>query len=78
MELLNSTPVSVIEIRTRTRRDPILSQVVKYVQRGWPNYNSDEALSRKDELSVQDGCLLWGNRVVIPPKERARVVEELH
>ena len=34
MELLNSTPVSVIEIRTRTRRDPILSQVVKYVQQG--------------------------------------------
>ena len=26
MELLNSTPVSVIEIRTGTRRDPILSQ----------------------------------------------------
>ena len=67
---------------TGTRRDPILSQVVKYVQQGRPNYNSDEALkpyfSRKDELSVQDGCLLWGNRVVIPPKERARVVEELH
>ena len=55
---------------------------MKYVQQGWPNYNSDEALkpyfSRKDELSVQDGCLLWGNRVVIPPKERTRVVEELH
>ena len=82
MELLNSTPVSVIKIRTGTRRDPILSQVVKYVQQGWPNYNSDEALkpyfSRKDELSVQDGCLLWGNRVVIPRKERTRVVEELH
>ena len=29
MELLNSTPVSVIEIRTGTRRDPILSQVMK-------------------------------------------------
>ena len=82
MELLNSTPVSVIEIRTGTRRDPILSQVMKYVQQGWPSYNSDEALkpffSGKDELSVQDGCLLWANRVVIPPKERARVVKELN
>ena len=81
MECLNSTPVSVTDIRTGTRRDPILSQVMKYVQQGWPNYNSDEALkpyfSRKDELSVQDGCLLWGN-LVIPPKERASVVEELH
>ena len=79
MELLNSTPVSVNEIRTGTRCDPILSQVIKFVQHGWPNHNSDEALkpyfTGKDELSVQDGCLLWGNRVVVPPKERARVVE---
>lgn len=56
--------------------------MIKFVQHGWPNHNSDEALkpyfTRKDELSVQDGCLLWGNRVVVPPKERARVVEELH
>ena len=83
MEFLNSTPVvSVNEIRTGTRRDPILSQVIKFVQQGWLNHNSDEALkpyfTRKDELSVQDGCLLWDNRVVVPPKERARVVEELH
>ena len=82
MELLNSTPVSVSEIRTGTRCDPILSQMIKFVQHGWPNHNSDEALkpyfTRKDELSGQDGCLLWGNRVVVPPKERARVVEELH
>ena len=34
MELLNSTPVSVIEIRTGTRCDPILSQVMKYFQQG--------------------------------------------
>ena len=82
MERLNSTPVSVNEIRTGTRCDPILSQVIKFVQHGWPNHNSDETLkpyfTGKDELSVQDGCLLWGNRVVVPPKERARVVEELH
>ena len=82
MDLLNSTPGSVIEIRTGTRRDPILSQVMMYVQQGWPNYNSDEALkpyfSRKDGLNVQDVCLLWCNRVVFHPKERARVVEELH
>lgn len=82
MELFNSTPVSVHEITTATRCDPILSQVIKFVQHGGPNDNSEEALkpyfTRKDELSVQDECLLWGNRVVVPPKERPRVVEELH
>ena len=32
MELPNSTPVNVNEIGTKTRCDPILSQVIKYVQ----------------------------------------------
>ena len=56
--------------------------MVRYVQQAFPSYNPDEVLkpyvSRKDELSVQDGCVLRGNRVVIPPKEKARVVKELH
>ena len=34
--------------------------------------------SRRSELSVQDGCLLWGSRVVIPPQGRALIMEELH
>ena len=82
MKLLNWTPVSVNEIRNGTRCDPKLSQVLKYVQQGWSNYYSEEVFKpyiiRKDKLSVQDGCLLWGSRVVVPPEERERVVEELH
>ena len=30
------------------------------------------------ELSSHDGCLLWGNRVVIPTPGRADVLRELH
>ena len=30
------------------------------------------------ELSVYDGCLLCGNRVIIPPEGRERVIELLH
>ena len=33
---------------------------------------------RKNKLSLQDGCILWGGRVVIPPQLRGLVVEELH
>lgn len=35
-------------------------------------------VSRKDELTMQQGCLMWGWRVVIPPKLRSRVPAELH
>ena len=56
MELLASTPVSVKEIQEGTRTDVVLSQVVKFVQFGWPSRNKDEALQpyfeRKQELSI--------------------------
>ncbi len=35
-------------------------------------------VNRKDELTTQQGCLMWGWRVVIPPKLRSRVLAELH
>ena len=34
--------------------------------------------SRATELSVQDGCLLWGSRVVVPEKGRGAVISLLH
>ena len=81
-ELLNSMPVEVKEIQAETRSDSTLALVLKFVQCGWPSRNTDKALkpclSRKEELRIQDGCLLWGNPVVVPPKARERVMEELH
>ena len=34
--------------------------------------------TRQNELSVHDGCILWGSRVVIPPEGRATMISELH
>lgn len=34
--------------------------------------------NRKCELSVQDGCILLGSRVVMPKHGREMVLEELH
>ena len=33
---------------------------------------------RKDQLSVQQGCILWENRVVVPPNLRQKILNELH
>ena len=30
------------------------------------------------ELSLQDGCVLWGTRVLIPAPRRAGILQELH
>jgi len=81
---LNTTPVTATEIKTWTDKDPLLSKVRRFVMMGWPDDDAktDEALrpyrTRKDELSVHSGCLLWGSRVIIPPKGREIIVKELH
>ena len=33
---------------------------------------------RRNEISVQHGCLMWGIRVIIPTKLRNKVLNELH
>ena len=64
-----------------TSRDPVLSQVRKWILHGWPEKRSlDFQLytTRKDELSEQLGCVLWGSQAVIPAKCRDALLKELH
>ena len=35
-------------------------------------------MRRREELSVHDGCLLWGSQVVVPPQGRTKIIKELH
>ena len=76
------SPVTSEEVKLHTRRDPIMSQALNFVQNGWPDAVVDDQFQsyycRRGEFSVQDGCLIWGNRVVIPPLLRDKVLEELH
>ena len=81
LEHLDDSPVTAQQIQAWTRRDPVLATVLDYVRHGWPD-RSDVHLrayaSRKDELSVYQGCILWGARVVIPSRAREAVLTELH
>ena len=64
-----------------TRDDRLLSRVLTYVQRGWPVKVDSELktfASKKTELSVEAGCLLWGMRVVVPHACQEAVLRELH
>ena len=51
------------------------------IRNGWPVAASDELkpyVAIKLELTLQDDCVLWGTRVVIPKKLQASILEELH
>ena len=74
MDHLDNTPVKVKDIDRWTSQDPILSAVRHQVMSGWPNPDNCVEFkpyrSRKTQLSCQDGCILWGSRVIIPPQGR--------
>ena len=81
LQHLDELPVTVNDIRKWTKRDLLLAQVLQFVEQGWP-HKFDSSLvpysSHSTELSVLDGCILWGTRVVIPPQGQQAVLQELH
>ena len=81
MGQFQALPVTFKEIRTASRRDPILSKVTSYVLKGWPNQSSEEVrphFRRKEEYTIENGCLLWGTRVVIPKSLQGLLLQSLH
>ena len=83
MEYLDSSPITSSHIRQLTDHDSTLSKVKALTQAGWPNDPPDVEgirpyFHRSRELSVEDGCVVWGNRVVVPEKGRDKVLSMLH
>ena len=79
---LSYTPLTSKQIKMWTAQDPVLLKVLDIVLTG-ANLDSgtDDLkpfLHRREGLSLQDGCLLWGNRVIIPTRARKDILEELH
>ncbi|KAL5491764.1 hypothetical protein EMCRGX_G017118 [Ephydatia muelleri] len=76
LETLQSSPVNAKQIAEWMAKDPVLSKVKKWLSQGWTNTDEHrEALrpyrQHKEELSLQDGCILWGSRVVVPEQDYA-------
>ena len=81
--MLATAPLSAAQICIQTERNPILSKVKHYEQLGWPVEvgSTPELLPfsrRKDEFSLQDGCILWGTQVIVPTTLCAQVMNKLH
>ena len=81
MEYLQDSPTTAAQITLWTDCDPLLSRVRKILLHGW-RATDDQPMKpfqqRRDKLSVQDACILWGSRVVIPPPGCPKVIDELH
>ena len=83
MEYLDTTPTTCTQIRRWTDHDPVMSRVREWILTGWPEKGVVDSHylpfeRRKTELSTENGCILWGNRVVIPLKGRKAILNMLH
>ena len=73
LEQVDNMPITAMMIKNWTHRNLLLSRVL--VLSGWPKtITPDDQLNpykkTRLKLSVQNGCLLWGNSVVIPSTKR--------
>ncbi|XP_051962904.1 uncharacterized protein K02A2.6-like [Xyrauchen texanus] len=81
---MDALPVCSSDISKGTRADPILCRVKEMVSTGsFPSAKDSENvlkpyLTRKEELSLMQDCLIWGQRVIVPSNLRQRVLEDLH
>ena len=66
------------------KRDKVLSRILKFCIFGWPDDNknlSEEEIRyfvRRNELSVEENCLFWGYRIVIPENLRGQLLDDFH
>ena len=75
-----SLPVTSEAVARETRGDPVLVRVHEPIVKGWSaRVDGDKPYyERRNELTVHQGCILCGMRVVIPNKLQDRVLKELH
>ena len=80
---INQLPVTAKAISKVTQHDPILSRVKKFTTDCWPSAEEVEPkllpfFRRRNEITTEEGCLLWGVRTIVPKKFQNQILEDLH
>ncbi len=76
-----SVPATFQTIQQATKYNAVLSEVLTYTREGWPSQVPRPLqlyYSRKDEITVQSDCLLWGIRVFVTKSLQSQVLLTLH
>ena len=80
----NLSPINWQTVVRETKRDKILASVIRLCIFGWPsdgkNLSEEERkfFVKRNELSIEENCLFWGVRIVIPDCLRGTVLDDLH
>ena len=84
VEFLPITSERLVDLRRKTELDEGLQQLKHITKIGWPE-TKEEVPSEirryfdfKEELSIQDGILFKGNRVIVPVALRPHMITQVH
>ena len=78
---VQSLPITFQRVQQATKRDPILSKILRYMTEGWPKQIPVELKAYhccRHEISIEHGCLLWRIRVIILTSLRQQLLKSLH
>ncbi|KAJ8356082.1 hypothetical protein SKAU_G00188760 [Synaphobranchus kaupii] len=77
---VEEAPITAAQVKKHTRNDPVLAKLMDVVVNGGHSDLPElkPYLTRRNELSVQAGCVLWGRRVIIPPGLQRKLLQQLH
>lgn len=74
-------PIDFNMVQKETYIDKILQRVSRYISTGWPvkiEENLKFFYRIRNELSIEQDCLLWNNRLIIPDSLRKTILNDLH
>ena len=72
------------EIKEETTKDEVLLSLRAIITQGWPDTRSKcpahlhAYWNYRDELTVADGIILKGTRILIPKRLQSAVLQQLH
>ena len=78
---LPATEDRLDEIRRKQREDRVCSEVAGHCRNGWPQQVSSPIkpyLTLKNDISLQQGLLMYRDRIIIPEKMREEILNRLH
>ena len=78
MSQIERLPVTSDVIQRESRRDNVLARIHDHVTNGWKDTDTCGMLrplySTRKEITLYQGCLLWGIRVIVPIKLRKQIL----
>lgn len=81
---LPASPTRLQQIREETTNDPTLSTLRDAIYKGWPDKREKcpvvlhEYWNFREELTIEDGIILKGDRIVVPTSLRKEILSIIH